>query len=326
MTRLPRRALLAGAALACATPAPAQAPWPARPIRAVISFPPGGAIDTVMRLIGPPMGDALGQPLVLENRAGAAGSIAAAAVAAAAADGYTLLCDSSAHSTAPHLIPNLPFRYDTAFAAVTQLSSMPMLLVAHPSLPAGNIAEFLALARARAAAGRPLTCASGGNGSAPHYALVLFQQISGIEVTHVPFRGGGPAVQALLAGTVDFHIATAAAAAALVQEGRLKALAVGSATRAAQFAELPTLQEAGLAGYEYLEWGAILVPAGTPSAAIARIQGAAAEALRMPAIRERLERISIQPVGSTPAEAAAFIAAQRELGGRLTRAAAVTLD
>jgi tripartite-type tricarboxylate transporter receptor subunit TctC len=326
MTRLPRRALLAGAALSLAGRADAQPAWPARPVRAVISFPPGGAIDTVMRLVGPAMAETLGQPVVLENRPGAAGSIAAAAVAAAAPDGYTLLCDSSAHATAPHLIANLPFRYEQAFTAVTQLSSMPMLLVTNPSLPATTIAEFLALARARAAAGRALTCASGGNGSAPHYALVLFQQLSGIEITHVPFRGGGPAVQALLAGTVDFHIATAAAAAALVQEGRLRGLAVGSAARAPQFPTLPTLQEAGLAGYEYLEWGAILAPAGTPAPIVARIQSAAAEALRQPAIRERLERISIEPVGSTPTDAAVFIAAQRELGGRLTRAASVTLD
>ncbi len=308
MTRLPRRALLAGAALSLAGRADAQPAWPARPVRAVISFPPGGAIDTVMRLVGPAMAETLGQPVVLENRPGAAGSIAAAAVAAAAPDGYTLLCDSSAHATAPHLIANLPFRYEQAFTAVTQLSSMPMLLVTNPSLPATTIAEFLAL------------------GSAPHYALVLFQQLSGIEITHVPFRGGGPAVQALLAGTVDFHIATAAAAAALVQEGRLRGLAVGSAARAPQFPTLPTLQEAGLAGYEYLEWGAILAPAGTPAPIVARIQSAAAEALRQPAIRERLERISIEPVGSTPTDAAVFIAAQRELGGRLTRAASVTLD
>lgn len=326
MIRLPRRALLAGAALSLAGRANAQPAWPVRPIRAVISFPPGGAIDTVMRLIGPLMAETLGQPVVLENRPGAAGSIAAGAVAAAAPDGYTLLCDSSAHAVAPHLIANLPFRYESAFAAVTQLSSMPMLVVANPSLPAANITEFLALARARAAAGRPLTCASGGNGSAPHYALVLFQQLSGIEITHVPFRGGGPAVQALLASTVDFHIATAAAAAALVQEGRLKAFAVGSAVRSPQFPDLPTLQEAGLAGYEYLEWGAILAPAGTPAPVVARVQAAAAEALRQPSVRDRLERISIMPVGSPPTEAASFIAAQRDLAGRLTRAASVTLD
>jgi tripartite-type tricarboxylate transporter receptor subunit TctC len=326
MHRMPRRALLAGAALSIAGRAQAQPAWPTRPVRAIISFPPGGAIDTVMRLIGPMMAETLGQPLVMDNRPGAAGSIAAAAVAAAPADGYTLLCDSSAHSTAPHLIRNLGFSYETAFAPVTQLTSVPMLVVAHPSLPAGNIAEFLALARARAAAGRPLNCASGGNGSAPHYAMVMFQQISGIEIVHVPFRGGGPAVQAVLAGTVDFHIATAGSAAALVQEGRLKAFAIGSRERVAQFAALPTLHEAGLAGYEYLEWGAILAPAGTPAAALARVQGAAAEALRQPTVRERLERISILPVGSTPAEAGAFVAAQRELAGRLTRAAGVTLD
>lgn len=326
MIRLPRRALLAGAAVLLAGRAKAQPAWPTRQVRAIISFPPGGAIDTVMRLVGPVMAEALGQPLVLENRPGAAGSIAAAAVAASVPDGYTLLCDSSAHATAPHLIRNLAFSYETAFAPVTQLSSVPMLVVAHPSLPAGNIAELLALGRSRAAAGRPLTYASGGNGSSPHYAAVLFQQLSGIEFVHVPFRGGGPAVQALLAGTVDFHIGTAGSSAALVQEGRLKAFAVGSRERLPQFANLPTLREAGLADYEYLEWGAMLAPAGTPAPVLARLQAAAAEALRQPAVKDRLERIGIDPVGSTPAEAAAFITAQRELAGRLTRAANVTLD
>ncbi len=323
MQNIHRRALL-GTLLAA--PALAQSAWPARPIRAIISFPPGGAIDTVMRLIGPAMAEALGQPVVLENRPGAAGSIAAGAVATATPDGYTWLCDSSSHATAPHLIRNLPFRYDTAFAPITHLTTVPMLLVAHPSVPAGNVAEFLALARARAAEGRELNYASGGNGSSPHYAAELFRQLSGIAITHVPFRGGGPAVQALLAGTVDFHIGTAGSSAALVQEGRLKAFAVTTRDRLPQFPALPTLREAGLAGYEWLEWGAMLAPAGTPAPILARAQAAARDALMLPATRERLERLSITPVGATPAATAQFLTEQHDLAGRVTRSAAITLD
>ncbi len=330
MIRSPRRALLSGLAATVAaplaTPALAQAPWPSRPVRAVISFPPGGAIDTVMRLVGPAMAEALGQPVVLENRPGAAGSIAAAAVAAAPPDGYTLLCDASAHATAPHLIRDLPIRYETAFAPVTVLSSMGLLVATAPGVPAGDIAALLALARARAKEGKPLSYGSGGNGSAPHYATVLLEQLAGIELLHVPFRGGGPAIQALIAGTIDLNIATAGSAAALVQEGRVKAHAVTTTERLAVFPELPTLREAGVAGYEWLEWGAMFAPAGTPAPVVARLQAAAAEALARPPVKERLEKISIQGVGSAPAEAAAFVAAQTALAGRLTKAAGITMN
>jgi tripartite-type tricarboxylate transporter receptor subunit TctC len=264
--------------------------------------------------------------VVLENRPGAAGSIAATAVAAAAPDGYTLLCDSSAHATAPHLIRDLTVRYDTAFAPVTVLSAMGLLVATAPAVPANVIRALLDLARVRAKEGKPLTYGSGGNGSAPHYATVLLEQLAGIELTHVPFRGGGPAVQALIAGTIDINIATAGSAAALVQEGRIKAHAVTTKERLAVFPALPTLQEAGVAGYEWLEWGAIFVPAGTPAPIVARLQAAAAEALARPAVKERLEKISIQPVGSTPAEAAAFVAAQNALAGRLTRTAGITMN
>ncbi|WP_035575389.1 Bug family tripartite tricarboxylate transporter substrate binding protein [Elioraea tepidiphila] len=323
---LSRRSLLAAGLAMSAAATHAQPVWPTRPIRFIISFPPGGAIDTVMRLIGPSMAETLGQPAVLENRPGAAGSIAAGVVAVAPPDGYTFLCDTSTHATAPHLIRNLTFRYETAFTAVTHLTSVPLLVVAHPSLPANTIAELLALARSRAAAGRPLAYASGGNGSASHYAAALFQKLARIEFLHVPFRGGGPAVQALLAGTVDFHIGTAGSSAALVQEGRLKAFAVSTRERLGQFPDLPTLHEAGLPGYEFLEWGAILAPAATPPVVVARVQAAASAALRLPAVQERLDRIGILPVGSPPEESARFIAEQRTLAGELTRSAAITLD
>jgi tripartite-type tricarboxylate transporter receptor subunit TctC len=329
MPRLPRRALLAAAATplpVLALPALAQPAWPTRPIRALISFPPGGAIDSVSRLVAPLMSETLGQPVVLENRAGAIGSIAAGAVAGAAPDGYTLLFDASQHAAAPHLLRSIPFDYATAFAPVTQLTSVPLLVVAHPSVPANDIAEFLALGRRRAAEGRPLTYASGGNGASTHYAGVLFRQLAGFEVVHVPFRGGGPAVQGLLAGTVDFHIGTAGSSAALAQEGRLKAFAVSTRERLAAFPNLPTLQEAGLAGYDWIEWGGVFAPARTPPEIVARLQSAARQALFAPAVRERLSGIGMVPVGSAPAEFAAFTTAQAALTGRLTREATVTLD
>lgn len=323
---LSRRAALAALPAFMATPAIAQPGWPTRPVRAVLSFPPGGAIDAVTRLIAPRLGELLGQPLVVENRAGAVGSLAAGMVAAAPADGHTLLFDASQHAAAPFLLQGLAFNYDTAFAPVSQLTAVPLLLAVPTSLPAANIAEFLALGRARAAAGRPLTYASGGNGASTHYAAVLFQSLAGFEVTHVPFRGGGPAVQALLAGTVDFHIGTAGSTAAMVREGRLRGLAVSTPARLPAFPDLPTLSEAGLAGYDWSEWGGVFAPAGTSAGVVERLQTALREALFQPMVTERLGSIGMVAVGSTPEAFARFVAAQKELTGRLTRAARITAD
>lgn len=323
---LSRRAALLAAPALCAARAQAQAAWPSRPVRAILSFPPGGAIDAVTRLIAPRMGELLGQPLVVENRAGAVGSIAAGLVAASPADGHTLLFDASQHAAAPFLLSNLPFDYATSFAPVTQLTSVPLLLATPQALPATSIAEFLALGRARAAAGRPLTYASGGNGASTHYAGVLFQALSGIEVTHVPFRGGGPAVQALLASTVDFHIGTAGSTAAMVRDGRLRGLAVSTPARLPAFPELPTLQEAGLAGYHWSEWGGVFAPAGTPAPIVTRLQAMLGEALFQAVVTERLGTIGMVPLATTPAEFTSFVAAQRDLTGRLTREARITAD
>ncbi|MBX9750677.1 MAG: twin-arginine translocation pathway signal protein [Roseococcus sp.] len=322
--------MLAGAAAlplpALAPSARAQGAWPNRPIRAIVSFPPGGAIDTTTRLIAPYLSESLGQPIVIENRTGATGTIAAGAVASSPADGYTLLFDASTHSSAPHLVRNLPFAYATAFAPVTQLTSVPLILVAHPSVPANNIAEFLALGRARAAAGQPLTYASSGNGSASHYAAVLFLQRAGWEATHVPFRGGGPAVQALLSGTVQFHMGTAASSTALVQGGQMKGYAVTTPARIPQLPATPTLNESGMAGYEWSEWGGVFAPAGTPDAVLDRLNAVIAQALAQPAVRERLNAIGMLPVGSARHAFATYVTEQRELVGRLTREANVTLD
>jgi tripartite-type tricarboxylate transporter receptor subunit TctC len=300
--------------------------WPARPIRAIVSFPPGGAIDTVTRLIAPAMGETLGQPLVIENRAGATGTLAAGVVAQASPDGHTLLFDASTHASAQFLVRNLPFDYSTAFAPVTRLTTVPIILVAHPAIPATTIDEFLALGRSRAVMGQPLAYGSSGNGSASHYASVLFLQRAGWEATHIPFRGGGPAVQALLAGTVQWHMGSAATSTALAQEGRLRALAVTTLVRMASLPQVPTLAESGMPGFEWIEWGGIFAPVGTPAPVLARVQIAAGQALAQAAVRERLTALGMLPVGDTSAEFAAWLAGQRALVGRLTREAAVTLD
>ena len=324
---LSRRSILAGSAAGLlATPALAQANWPSRPIRAIVSFPPGGAIDTVTRLIAPFMGEALSQPIVAENRAGATGTIAASAVASAAPDGYTFLFDAATHGSAPFLIPNLPFDYNTAFAPVTQLTSVPLIIVLHPSVPARNLEEFMELGRARAAAGNPLTYASAGNGSASHYAAILFQQQAGWQATHVPFRGGGPAVQALLAGTVDFHFGSAASSTALTRDGRIRGVAVTTLERMASLPDLPTLHETVMPNYEWIEWNGIFAPTGTPQPILDRMAAAAQGALRQPTVQERLANIGMTPVGSTAADFTTYIAGMRQTIGRLTREFNISLD
>lgn len=327
MSPISRRGALAALGVtALARPSLAQASWPTQPIRALVTFAPGGAIDVVARLIAPSMSNFLGQQVVVDNRAGAIGTIAARAVATAAPDGHTILLDASSHSAAPHLIRNLPFSYATAFEPVTQLTAVPMIVVTHPSFPARDLNEFITLSRARAAAGQPLAYGSSGNGTAVHYATVLFLQQAGIEATHVPFRGGGPAVQALLSQSIQFHLGTTASSTALIRDGRLKALAVTSRDPVPQLPNVPTLDKSGLPGFHAVEWGAIFAPAGTPAPILDRLNAAARHALEQPAVRERLDTIGMTPVGSSREDFARFVVEQREVFGRLTVQGNVSVD
>ena len=267
----------------------------------IVSFPPGGAIDTVTRLIAPAMSEALGQPMVIENRPGATGTIAASAVASAAPDGTTFLFDASSHASAPHLVRNLPFNYATAFEAVTQLTSVPLILVAHPSVPATTIAEFIALGRARAAAGNPLTYASSGNGLGRALLGRAVPPAGGVrgDARALPRRRAGGAGAARGHRAVPFG--TAASSTALVQDGRLKGYAVTTAARIPQLPNTPTLREAGLPGYEWIEWGGIFAPAGTPAPILDRMNAAARHALAC-RTQDRLAQIGMVPVGSSRAD------------------------
>ncbi len=319
---LTRRAALA----ALAAPAVAQAqsaPWPTRPVRILVAWTPGGGVDVPVRLLLPKMQEVLGQPIVVENRGGASGSIGAAFVAQQPADGYTVLADAAAHVSNGSLMRGLSFDYATAFAPVTQVSVLPHLLVVKPDFPARTLAELIAMAKQRPG---QLTYASSGIAAGPHLASAMLARQAGIEVVHVPYRGSAAAMADVLSGQVSFNFSTIPQASPLVQEGRLRALAVSTRERLAALPDVPTVAEQGFPGFELNEWVALWVPAATPPAIIARLHEAAVAALAEPAVQRRYAEIGILPVGGTPAQLAAFAGEQRARLTELIRVENIRLE
>ncbi len=322
--RFRRRALLGSAALLLAQPGLAHAQWvPSRPIRMVVPYAPGGGADTTARLLARPMGDMLGQPVVVENRGGAAGTIGAAEVARAAPDGHTVLLDAAAHTANPSLLRNLAFDYATAFSPVSQVTVLPMLLLVRQDRPLVSLAALIATARA---ARTPLTFGSAGNGTATHLAAANLARLAGFEATHVVYRGGGPMMQDLVAGTIDFAFAVASISLSLVQDGRLRALAVSSSLRLSALSNLPTVAEAGFSDFDIAEWNGVYLPAGAPAAMVARFHEAATAALRDVAVRERLAGLGAEPVGSDPSSFAEFLRRDRERLALLIRDANIVVN
>jgi tripartite-type tricarboxylate transporter receptor subunit TctC len=330
MAHLSRRPLL-GALVASVVPrrfASAQGTeggaWtPNRPIRIVSPYTPGGGTDTTARLIAPAVGEFLGQTVVVENRTGGGGSIGAAAVAEALPDGHTLMVDALAHVVNPHLMRGLRFDYARAFAAVSQVTIQRQILAVPAGLPVSTLAEFVAWAKERP--GR-LSYGSSGNASGAHLAAVLFLRETGLDITHVPYRGGSAVIPDLIGGTVVFAFATGSSAVQLVQEGRLKALAIASSERLGALPAVPTMAEASYPAVVVDEWNTLFAPAGTPPEALERVHAALLHALAQPAVRERFAQVGAWLVGSPPMEAARYIAAQRDAMGRLVREANITIE
>ena len=319
---LNRRALL-GAALLPALPHIARAQgFPSQPIRIIPPYPPGGGTDTVARLLQPHLAAQLGQNIVIENRGGAGGAIGAAEVARSPKDGHTLLLDSMGHVVNPTLMTGLPFDYATAFAPITQLTWQPQMLVVPAASPFRSLADLVAAAKARPGT---LSYASSGNGTGAHLAMVEFARMAGIEVVHVPYRGGGPAMTDLIAGNVAMAFASAAAATAHVQGGRLRALGAAGLRRIGALPDMPTIAEQGYAGFDWDEWNGLWTVAGSPPAAVERLHAAAIFALAQPDVRARMEQIGIVPLGTSPQDFAAFVVTQRERAARLIRDANITL-
>jgi tripartite-type tricarboxylate transporter receptor subunit TctC len=311
-------ALLAALSLH-ALPAAAQS-WPSKPVRIVVPYPPGGSNDIVARALQPQLASTLGQPVTIDNRGGGATQIGTEAVARSAPDGYTFLLTNIALGANPSLFARLP--YDTAkdLAPITLISTVPLVLVVHPSVAAQSVAEFIALAKAKPGV---LNYASAGNGSANHLTMEMLRASAGINVVHVPYKGFGPAMTDLLAGQVSAAFVTTLAALPNVRAGKLRALGVGSARRTAAAPELPTIAESGVPGFEVNEWQMLLAPAGTPPAVLERMQHEVAAALQVSEVRGRFTELGAAPVGSSAAEAQAFLRGELARWADLARRAGI---
>ena len=320
--RFGRRAALALGAGLLARPAAAQ--WvPPRQVRLVVPFSPGGGADTTARLFAPTFGAVLGQPAVVENRAGAGGTIGAAEVARAAPDGTTLLVDAANQAVAPFIFRNLGFDYERGFTPISRVTLYPLIAVVRPDSPFRSLAQLLD--RARAAPGQ-VTYSSSGNAVSNHIAAALLASRAKVELSHVPYRGGGPALAAVLAGDVDFGFATVASAAALAQDGRVRALAASSAQRIPGLPEVPTVAEQGFPGYDQNEWNGVYGPAGLPPAIVERVQAACRAALAEPLVVQRLAALGAIGLGSGPAEFAEFLRRERASMATLVREAGISAD
>ena len=309
--------LCAIAALWLATGSAALAQYPERPVRLIVPFAPGGGADLISRLISQRMPDLLGRQVVVENRAGGASNIGSEAVARAAPDGYTLLLGSLSTSVNASLFPKLSFNVLKDFEPVSLLATVPLMVVVHPSSPAQSIADLIATAKARPGA---LNYASGGLGSANHVAGELFKSMAGVQITHVPYKGGGPALADLLGGHVGLLISTVTSTHDLVKNGRLRALATTGTRRSIVAPELPTVAEAGLPGYAVEAWYGVLAPAGTPRAIVERLSGDLARVLQSAEGREALRAQGAEAVGNTPEEFARYLRAEVDKWAKMVKA------
>jgi len=294
-----------------------------KPITLLVSYPAGGGADVMGRLIAPRLSDALGQPVVVENKPGASGTIAAAQVARAAPDGATLLLDASSFAVNPSLFDKLPYDTATAFAPLAVLALYPNVLVCTPSFEAKTLADVLRLARAQPG---KLAYASSGNGSAQHLAGALFEALAKVEMSHIPYRGGGPALNDVMGGQVPLFFANVASSLGHIQSGRLRPLAVTSRLRSRVLPELPTLDEAGLKGYEVLEWNPVLAPAGVPAPVRAKLAAAIRKAMGDPEVLARVRAFGGEAFGGGEAEAAAFLKSQQALWARVVRERRITRE
>ena len=310
--------------VAACGPALGQA-YPSKPIRLVVGFAPGGAADTASRAIGEPLGRILGQSIVIDNRPGNGSSLAAEIVAKAPADGYTMLIASpSSQSVNPVINKNLGYVPERDFVPVTKVTNSPLVVTLHPSLPVRSIPELIAYAKKNPG---KLNYGSSGNGSAPHMAAVLFDRIAGVEMVHVPFKGGGPASQSLLAGDIQLSFATPPSVLPLVHAGRLRAIAVTSRAASPAIPGLPGMQEAGLAGYDLTFWYGFFVPTGTPPAVIRKLHAATSQVLQRPELKKLLAAEGTDAEGSTtPEEFAAFVRENAKLWQQLARDTGAKVD
>ncbi|HWH41018.1 MAG TPA: tripartite tricarboxylate transporter substrate binding protein [Usitatibacter sp.] len=317
------RTFLALALLAFASLARAD-DYPSKPIRFVVPYPAGGPLDTVARLLGQKVSESMKQPIIVDNRPGAGGNIGADFVAKAAPDGYTILMGAVAtHAINPTLYSHIPYDPMADFMPVTQVASTPNVLVVNPSLPAKNVREFIAYAKANPG---KLNFGSGSTGSAGHLAGELFKTMAGVDMTHVPYKGAGPAMQDLVAGQIQLMFDNLASSLGQIRAGKVRALAVTTAKRTSLAPDLPTIAESGLPGFDINTWFGVFVPAKTPQPIVDRLHAEFTRALAMPDVRQKMVDLGAEPVGSTPAEFAALIRSEKDKYARVIKASGAKVD
>lgn len=319
---LMRRALIVVLALA-GLGAAAQVPFPTRPIRMIVPFPPGGSLDPVARMLGERLGAALGQPVVIDNKGGANTTLGTAELPKAAPDGHTLLLTASTHVINPLLMPRLPYDSAKDFAPVATVIRSEFLLVAHPSVPASTLQELIAIVKSQPG---KLNYAISGTGNANHLAGELFNQVSGVKLTNIPYKGGGPAINDLLGGQVQLMFSVPTSVIQHVKTGRLKAFAYTGATPLPALPDIPSFAKAGLPGFDMNSWQGIFVPAGTPKAVIDRLSTEIAKVLNTPDVREKLASQGQDPFISTPEQFDAMLRRDRDKYDAIIRTANIKLD
>ncbi|HEX6065046.1 MAG TPA: tripartite tricarboxylate transporter substrate binding protein [Longimicrobiales bacterium] len=310
--------------LLCATATVAAQNYPTRPVRMMVPFPAGGGSDTMGRIIGGKLSERLGQQFVVENRPGAAGSIGAEIAARAPADGYMILLGSTSELVQyPNVNPKVPYDPLRDFAPIGLIGTIPMVLVVHPSLPVRNVKELITLAR-----GRPgeINFGSAGQGATTHLAVELFILLSNIKLTHVPYKGSPQAVTDLVAGNVQLGIPTMPAALPFIKSGRVKVLGVTTAKRASNLPDVPTLNEAGVKGYEAALWTGLLAPAGTPQPIISRLNGEIAKIVELKDVQEALARQGAEAQTSTPQEFVAFLKSEYAKWARVVKESGIRIQ
>jgi tripartite-type tricarboxylate transporter receptor subunit TctC len=305
--RISRRIVVVAAGLLCfAAPAWTQN-WPTRPVTIVVPFAAGGTTDLVARPIAQALSEKLGQPVVVENKAGAGGTLAAGLAAKAPADGYTLFLATVAHTMAPGLYKSLPYDFEKDFEPVTLAAQVPNVLIVNPAVPAKSVGELVAYIKANPG---KVNFGSAGPGSTEHMSGELFRAMLGADMVHVPYKGGAPMMTDLIAGQIQMAIETSGSALPHIQSGTVRALAVSTAQRSPFFPDLPTLAESGLPGYDVTTWYGFMVPKGTPAAVRDRLYREIGAVLKEPAVAARLKDMGAVPGGQPPAEVTAFIAAE----------------
>jgi tripartite-type tricarboxylate transporter receptor subunit TctC len=297
--------------------------YPERPLRFVIPFPPGGGADNLARIVGVPAGEKLGQQIVIDNRAGAGGNIAAEVAAKAAPDGYTLLQANVSHAISTSLYRKLNYDLVNDFAPVTQLASIPFVLAVYPGLNVGTVKDLVARAKAKP---RDLAYASSGSGGPSHLAMELFKTMAAVDIRHIPYKGAAPGATDLIAGQVQMMFFTVSAALPLMSGGRLKCLAIASVRRSALAPDLPTMSEAGLPGFEATTWFGVMAPRGTPQPVLEKLHAAFTGALKAADVRERVVKQGFDIVASTPADFGVYVKGEIPKWAKVVKASGATAD